>query len=204
MSSRHTTGSWSRRSPRTPDHPTTGDGARSPKLHRSRTNIMIKIAHLYGVEDAFPNSTTPGTGAPGTPGAGTQSRGAPNHGAARPASRGTPTHRVPSHREPTLREPSHWVPIQGLPSQRLPSHRPPHQQAAVSRHPGLTREQVFRLWQCAIKDDDQLVDEIIERIYENIVAFDCKRAESVIELIVRRSITARWAFRSLLNDMRAC
>jgi hypothetical protein len=63
---------------------------------------------------------------------------------------------------------------------------------------------VFRLWQCAIKDDDQLVDEIIERIYENIVAFDCKRAESVIELIVRRSITARWAFRSLLSDMRAC
>jgi hypothetical protein len=62
---------------------------------------------------------------------------------------------------------------------------------------------VFRLWRCAIKDDEELVDEIIERVYENIVAFDYKRAESVVELVVRRSITARWAFRSLLKDMRA-
>jgi hypothetical protein len=64
--------------------------------------------------------------------------------------------------------------------------------------PALTQEQVFR----AIKDDDELVDEIIEQVYENIVAFDYKRAECVIELIVRRSVTARWAFRSLLKDMR--
>jgi len=66
----------------------------------------------------------------------------------------------------------------------------------------LTREQVFRLLRCAIKDDEELVDEIIEQVYENIVAFDYKRAECVIELIVRRSVTARWAFRSLLKDMR--
>jgi hypothetical protein len=66
----------------------------------------------------------------------------------------------------------------------------------------LTREQVFRLLRCAIKDDEELVDEIIEQMYENIVAFDDKRAECVIELIVRRSVTARWAFRSLLKDMR--
>jgi hypothetical protein len=64
--------------------------------------------------------------------------------------------------------------------------------------PALTQEQVFRLLRCAIKDDDDLVDEIIEQVYENIVAFDYKRAECVIELIVRRSVTARWAFRSLL------
>jgi hypothetical protein len=68
--------------------------------------------------------------------------------------------------------------------------------------PALTQEQVFRLLRCAIKDDDELVDEIIEQVYENIVAFDYKRAECVIELIVRRSVTARWAFRSLLKDMR--
>jgi hypothetical protein len=66
----------------------------------------------------------------------------------------------------------------------------------------LTQEQVFRLLRCAIKDDEDLVDEIIEQVYENIVAFDSKRAECVIELIVRRSVTARWAFRSLLKDMR--
>ena len=69
--------------------------------------------------------------------------------------------------------------------------------------PALTQEQVFRLLRCAIKDDEALVDEIIEQMYGNIVAFDYKRAECVIELIVRRSVTARWAFRSLLKDMRA-
>jgi hypothetical protein len=69
--------------------------------------------------------------------------------------------------------------------------------------PALTQEQVFRLLRCAIKDDEELVDKIIEQVYENIVAFDYKRAECVIELIVRRSVTARWAFRSLLKDMRA-
>ena len=67
----------------------------------------------------------------------------------------------------------------------------------------LTREQVFRLWRCAIKDDDKLVDEIIQQVYENIIAFDCRRAESVIELIVRRNVAAGCAFRSLLKDMRA-
>jgi hypothetical protein len=65
----------------------------------------------------------------------------------------------------------------------------------------LTEDQVFRLLRCAIKDDDELVDQIIDQVYENIVAFDYKRAESVIELIVRRSVTAKWAFRALLKDM---
>jgi hypothetical protein len=65
----------------------------------------------------------------------------------------------------------------------------------------LTQEQVFRLLRCAIKDDNELVDQIIDQVYENIIAFDYKRAESVIELIVRRSVTAKWAFRALLKDM---
>jgi len=68
--------------------------------------------------------------------------------------------------------------------------------------PTLTKEQVFRLWRCAIKDDDKLVDEIIEQLYENIIAFDYKRADYVIQLIVRRSLTASCALRSLLKDMR--
>jgi hypothetical protein len=67
--------------------------------------------------------------------------------------------------------------------------------------PTLTKKQVFRLWRCAIKDDDKLVDEIIEQLYENIIAFDYKRAECMIELIVDRGVAARWAFRSLLKDM---
>jgi hypothetical protein len=71
------------------------------------------------------------------------------------------------------------------------------------RQSTLTKEQVFRLWRCAVKDDDKLIDEIIQQLYENIIAFDCNRAESVIELIVRRNVAAGCAFRSLLKDMRA-
>jgi len=70
------------------------------------------------------------------------------------------------------------------------------------RRSTLTKEQVFRLWRCAIKDDDTLVEDIIRQLYENIIAFDCQRAESVIELIVRRNAAAGCAFRSLLRDMR--
>jgi hypothetical protein len=70
------------------------------------------------------------------------------------------------------------------------------------RRSTLTKEQVFRLWRCAIKDDDTLVEDIIRQLYENIIAFDCQRAESVIELIVRRNAAAGYAFRSLLRDMR--
>ena len=72
----------------------------------------------------------------------------------------------------------------------------------VSR-PALTNEQVFRLWRCAIKDDDSLVDELILQVYENIVTFDRKRAECVMELMIRRSAAAGRAFRSLLNDLRS-
>jgi hypothetical protein len=93
-------------------------------------------------------------------------------------------------------------PNNGAPIHVMSSRGAAHREAPAPRHPALTPEQVFRLWRCAIKDDEELVDEIIERLYENIVAFDYKRAESVIELVVRRSITARWAFRSLLKDMR--
>ena len=71
------------------------------------------------------------------------------------------------------------------------------------RRATLTQEQVFRLWRCAIKDDDSLVDEMIRQTYENIIAFDCKRAAYVVELMVRRSVAADSAFRSLLTDMRA-
>jgi hypothetical protein len=70
------------------------------------------------------------------------------------------------------------------------------------RQCSLTKEQVFRLWKCAIKDDDSLIDEMIQQMYEHIIAFDCQRAESVIELVVRRNASAICAFRALLRDMR--
>ena len=70
------------------------------------------------------------------------------------------------------------------------------------RRSTLTKEQVFRLWRCATKDDDKLIDELIQHVYEEIIEFDCKRAECVMELIVRRNMAAGCAFRSLLKDMR--
>jgi hypothetical protein len=70
------------------------------------------------------------------------------------------------------------------------------------RRPTLTKEQMFRLWRCAIKDDDALVDDMIREVYENIIAFDSRRAECVLELIIRRSVAANCALRSLLADMR--
>jgi hypothetical protein len=35
----------------------------------------------------------------------------------------------------------------------------------------LTQEQVFRLLRCAIKDDEELVDEMIEQVYQDIIGF---------------------------------
>ena len=70
------------------------------------------------------------------------------------------------------------------------------------RRSSLTKEQVFRLWRCAIKDDHTLVDELIRHVYEDMIAFERERTEWAMELLVRRQTTAGRTFRSLLNDMR--
>ena len=66
----------------------------------------------------------------------------------------------------------------------------------------LTKEQVYRLWKCAIKDDDSLADALIQKIYDTMIAFDPKRAETVIGLIVDRHETAEPAFRDFLRDIK--
>ena len=65
----------------------------------------------------------------------------------------------------------------------------------------LTKDQVFRLWKCAVKDDDKLVDAVIEKFYEEMVAFDLARAETVMQLIIDRDEAAAPNFRSLLQDI---
>ena len=70
------------------------------------------------------------------------------------------------------------------------------------RRSNLTKEQVFRLWRCAIKDDDTLVDQVIQHAYEGMIAFDCRHAECVMALIVRRHTAAGCELRTLLADMR--
>ena len=61
------------------------------------------------------------------------------------------------------------------------------------RRNGLTREHVFRLWRCAIIDDNELVDEVIQHTYEDMITFDCQRSECVMELMVRRNVAAACA-----------
>jgi hypothetical protein len=66
----------------------------------------------------------------------------------------------------------------------------------------LTKEQVFRLWKCAIKDDDRLADALIQKIYDAMIVFDPKRAETVIRLIVDRHEAAERAFQDFLPDIK--
>jgi hypothetical protein len=65
----------------------------------------------------------------------------------------------------------------------------------------LTKDQVFRLWKCAVKDDDRLVDAVIGNLYEQMIAFDLARAEIVMQLIIDRDETAAPTFRDLLRDI---
>jgi len=43
------------------------------------------------------------------------------------------------------------------------------------RRPSLTKDQIFRLWRAAVKDDDKFVDEIIQRVHDDMIAFDSQR-----------------------------
>jgi hypothetical protein len=66
----------------------------------------------------------------------------------------------------------------------------------------LTEEQVFRLWSSAIKDDDRLVDEVIQNVYEQMIGYDRARSEAVMQLAIRRNAAAGCALRALLEDMQ--
>jgi hypothetical protein len=69
-------------------------------------------------------------------------------------------------------------------------------------HFGLTEDEVFHLWRAAIKDVGELLDEVIQNVYDDMISFDPERAECVMSLIIRRNREAGRAFRSLLVDMR--
>ena len=71
-----------------------------------------------------------------------------------------------------------------------------------TRRPVLTEEQVYRLWGCAIKDDDKLIDLILERVYEEMATFDPERADGVMQLIIDRDEVAEPTFRALLLDIK--
>ena len=66
---------------------------------------------------------------------------------------------------------------------------------------GLNESQVVRLFKCAVKDDDKLVDAIVEKLYGTMKDFDAGRAKQTVELIVDRDTTAALKFRALLDDL---
>jgi hypothetical protein len=69
------------------------------------------------------------------------------------------------------------------------------------RRPALPPDAMFRLWRAAIKDDhEDVADEIIQKVFDDMMAFDRARAEEVVDLIVRRNSAARNAFGVLFKD----
>jgi hypothetical protein len=68
---------------------------------------------------------------------------------------------------------------------------------------GLTDDEMLRLWRAAIKDDDQLVDAVIEGLYDDMLSFNRERAEDMIGLTIRRDRRAAYALRSLLRDLKS-
>ena len=70
------------------------------------------------------------------------------------------------------------------------------------RHPGLTTEELFRLFRAAIKDDGDTGDLVIQSAYEDIVRYDHERARGVMELVVRRDPLAWSALYALSAEAR--
>jgi hypothetical protein len=66
---------------------------------------------------------------------------------------------------------------------------------------GLNESQIVRLLKCAVKDDDTLVDTIVEKLYGTMKEFDARRAKQTVELIVDRDTAAVSRFRALLDDL---
>ena len=58
------------------------------------------------------------------------------------------------------------------------------------------------MFKAAIKDDDSLVDTIVEKIYAAMKAFDRERTYDTVELIVDRDEAAAARLQSLLEEMQ--
>jgi hypothetical protein len=66
---------------------------------------------------------------------------------------------------------------------------------------GLNEFQVVRLFKCAVKDDDMLIDAIVEKLYGTMKDFDAGRAKQTVELIVDRETIATSKFKAFLDDL---
>ena len=52
---------------------------------------------------------------------------------------------------------------------------------------GLNELHIARLFKCAVKDDDTLVDAIVEKLYGTMKDFDAGRAKQAVELRQRKA-----------------
>ena len=66
---------------------------------------------------------------------------------------------------------------------------------------GLNEIQISRLFKCAAKDDETLMDGIVERLYRTIKEADARRADRAVGLIVDRDATAGPMLMALLDEI---
>jgi hypothetical protein len=66
---------------------------------------------------------------------------------------------------------------------------------------GLNELHIVRLFKCAVKDDDTLVDAIVEKLYGTMKDSDAGRAKQTVELIVDRQTTAALKLKAFLDDL---
>jgi hypothetical protein len=84
----------------------------------------------------------------------------------------------------------------------LPPTPGPQPAAIAFRGTGLTESQAMRLFKAAIKDDEALIDVVIERVFAALKAFDRERAYDAIELVVDRDDNASLRLGHLLEQIR--
>ena len=65
---------------------------------------------------------------------------------------------------------------------------------------GLNETQISRLFSCAVKDDETLIDAIVERLYRKMKEFDARRADKAVGLIVDRDTTAGATLSAFLDE----
>jgi hypothetical protein len=65
---------------------------------------------------------------------------------------------------------------------------------------GLAQDAIYRLWKAALKDDDQLLDDVIKATYDRLIRRDPVRAEQMMSLIIRRHRDGRKALKDMFTQ----
>ena len=68
----------------------------------------------------------------------------------------------------------------------------------------LNEHQISILFKCAVKDDETLIDAIVERLYGKMKEFDGRRADQTVGLIVDRGATGGSDIAGIFGRSLAC